>query len=243
MPEITKNQIKQIRLLQQKKYRQEFCQFVVEGEKNVQELLNSDFEVENLYAVSDWEPENYTQEITRVTNKQLSQISNLSSPNKVLAVAKISNKKFHNNLLGNGLTLVLEDINDPGNLGTIIRTADWFGVKNIICSPNSVDCFNPKVVQSTKGSLFRTNVFYMDLKEILSHTKTPIYGAILGGKEITKETVFEKNAILLMGSESHGISEELLPLISREISIKQFGNAESLNVGIATGILLNSFSL
>ena len=171
MPEITKNQIKQIRLLQQKKYRQEFCQFVVEGEKNVQELVNSYFEIENIYAISDFELENYTPEITPITNKQLSQISKLSSPNKVLAVAKIPAISFNKDMLNSDLTLVLEDINDPGNLGTIIRTADWYGIKNIVCSPNSVDSFNPKVVQSTKGSLFRVSVFYQDLKEILAQTE------------------------------------------------------------------------
>ena len=239
MFEITKNHIKHIRFLQQKKYRQEFCQFVVEGEKNVEELLNSEIEIENIFATSDWITENHHTEVIVITNKQLSQISNLSSPNKVLAVAKIPKIDLDNKIFNSDLTLVLEDINDPGNLGTIIRTADWYGIKNIICSKNSVDCYNPKVVQSTKGSLFRTSIFYCDLAEVLSDIKNPVYGAVLGGNEIDSGTKFEFPSVLIMGSESHGISEELLGFVTNKISIKQYGEAESLNVAIATGVLIS----
>ncbi|MGB1039956.1 MAG: TrmH family RNA methyltransferase, partial [Flavobacteriales bacterium] len=154
MPEITKNQLKHIRLLKQKKYRQESGEFVVEGEKNVEELLNSNFEIQSLYATQDWNYSHESIEISRINSKQLSQLSNLSTPNKVFAIAKIPSWSFSKDILKKGITLVLDSINDPGNLGTIIRTADWFGVKNIICSSNSVDCFNPKVIQATKGSIF-----------------------------------------------------------------------------------------
>ncbi len=242
MPEITKNQLKHIRLLKQKKYRQEYGEFIVEGEKNVAELLNSNFTCIDLFATEDWDNTHSSFEITKVTNKQLSQISNLSSPNKVLAVVKLPSFEYTDSILNQELTLVLDTINDPGNLGTIIRTADWFGIKNIICSQDSVDCYNPKVVQTTKGSLFNVAVHYQDLAEVLSQTKLPIYGAFLDGKEIAKNFEPQKPGILLMGSESHGISAELEKLVTDKILIKQHGKAESLNVAIATSILLYQFT-
>jgi TrmH family RNA methyltransferase len=242
MPEITKNQLKHIRLLKQKKYRQEFGEFLVEGEKNIDELLKSNFKINVLYATSDWNDINCNEEITLVTTKQLSQISNLSSPNKVLALVQTPIIKYNESILENDLTLILDSINDPGNLGTIIRTADWFGIKNIICSTDSVNCYNPKVVQTTKGSLFNVTVHYQELSNLLANTSNKIYGAALDGKEINKDFSPQKPAILLMGSESHGISAEIEKLITDKILIKQHGKAESLNVAIATSILLYQFT-
>ncbi|MDB4088935.1 RNA methyltransferase [Flavobacteriales bacterium] len=242
MPEITKNQLKHIRLLKQKKYRQEFGEFLVEGEKNVDELLKSKFKINAIYATSEWNDTNYSELTTLITVKQLSQISNLSSPNKVVALAQIPKTEYNESILQNDLTLVLDTINDPGNLGTIIRTADWFGIENIICSTESVDCYNPKVVQTTKGSLFNVNIHYQDLPTLLLNTKIKIYGAALDGEEIKKGFIPQKPAVLLMGSESHGISEDLEKIITDKILIKQKGKAESLNVAIATSILLYQFT-
>ena len=242
MPEITKNQLKHIRLLKQKKYRQEYGEFFVEGEKNVNELLNSNFKINSIFATQDWDDINCSEQITIITTKQLSQISNLSSPNKVIAVVQIPKKEYKETILDEDLTLVLDTINDPGNLGTIIRTADWFGIKNIICSLDSVDCYNPKVVQTTKGSIFNVTIHYKELTSLLSKTNNKIYGAALDGEEINKNFTPQKPSILLMGSESHGISSELENLITDKILIKQKGRAESLNVAIATSILLYQFT-
>lgn len=242
MPEITKNELKHIRLLRQKKYRQQFGEFVVEGEKNVDELINSALEIKLLFATQDWDSINYEGEITTLSNKQLAQLSNLSTPNKVVALAKIPNFELDNNCFKEGLTLALDEINDPGNLGTLIRSADWFGVKNILCSINSVDCFNPKVVQSTKGSIANVKVHYVNLNETLSQADVPIYGADMEGTKVGKEFSFESPAVLLMGSESHGISDELGKLLTKKITIPRTGKAESLNVAIATSILLHHFN-
>jgi RNA methyltransferase, TrmH family len=241
MPEITKNQLKHIRLLRQKKYRQQYGEFIVEGEKNVGELLVSNYSITTIFATEDWEHSFSEIEITIITNKQLSQISNLSAPNKVLAIAKIPEVSAFT-FPKTGLTLCLDSINDPGNLGTIIRTADWFGVENIICSPDSVDSYNPKVVQTTKGSIFNVAIHYQDLKKLLSNTKTPIYGADMKGEKVTKDFYFSNPSILLMGSESHGISDEIEKLLTQKITIQRKGKAESLNVAIATSILLHHFN-
>lgn len=234
MPEITKNQLKLIRSLQQKKYRKENKLFIVEGVKNIEELLKSDFNIHSLYATSDWQG-NYTNK-TSISKKELSQISTLSTPDRVLALVHFPNPNKNTNT---NLTLVLDSINDPGNLGTIIRTADWFGVSQIICSENSVDCYNPKVVQATKGSIFRVNVSYTNLKEYLSENKMPVYGATLKGVNLRDSKL--QDGVILMGSESHGISNELMEFVTHEISIPKFGGAESLNVAIATSIILNEF--
>ncbi len=235
MSEITKNEIKLIRSLAQKKNRKEHGLFIVEGEKNVHELLQSHFKIEKLFALHDVLIDNYD-ELIRISKKELSQISQLKSPDKVLALVKIPEPKPNNNKTG--LTLVLDNINDPGNLGTIIRTADWFGVHTIICSNNTVDCYNPKVVQSTKGSIFNINIQYLNIEEWILNYPNEIYAASLNGKPI-KEVQFNKNACLIMGSESHGISPSLIKLLNYELMIPRIGKAESLNVGIATGIFLN----
>lgn len=242
MPEITKNELKHIRLLRQKKYRQKFRQFVVEGEKNVEELFNSALEILAIFATEEWKSEEYFGEITLISKKDLAQVSNLTTPNKVFALVKMPYYSFDTSVFNEGLTLALDDINDPGNLGTIIRTADWFGVKNIICSPNSVDCFNPKVVQSTKGSIAHVQVHYVNLEDTLSQAKVPIYGAAMEGKKVQKSLSIKNPSIILMGSESHGISAELEKILTHKITIPKYGKAESLNVAIATSILLYHFN-
>ena len=154
----------------------------------------------------------------------------------MLAVVQFKNNKI---IKHDGITLVLDEINDPGNLGTIIRMCDWFGVKQIICSKNTVDIFNPKVVQSAMGSAFRVQVNYTDLENYLSEIKTPIYGAFMDGKNL-KEVKLPKSAHLVLGNEANGISAEINKLITDKVAIKNIGNsAESLNVAIATSILLH----
>ena len=168
---ITKNQLKFIKGLSLKKNRIDHKCFVVEGEKSVIELLASDFEIIDLYATNSWNTKTELVEITKITNSELLQISSLKSPNKVLAVVKMPIAKQEKK---SGVTLVLDSINNPGNLGTIIRLCDWFGVQQIICSKDTVDIYNPKVIQASMGSIFRINVIYTDLKGYLQKVNTPI---------------------------------------------------------------------
>ena len=238
---IAKNQIKYIRGLSLKKNRiKEQC-FVVEGEKCLAELLNSSFEIVELFALKDWIDENKAvfDKIQAIRFKELERISNLKSPNKVLAVVKMKEQKIIQQK--SAVTLVLDDINDPGNLGTIIRMCDWFGVKQIICSENTVDIYNPKVVQSTMGSLFRTHVIYTDLIKYLAKVTTPVYGAYMDGENV-KDIESNQKAHLVMGNEANGISEKIEKHISKRVAIKNMGgNIESLNVAVATSILLHEF--
>jgi len=237
---ISKNQIKFIKSLSLKKNRVKSKLFVVEGEKIVNELLNSDFEIEHIYATKQFSGINSIVKslITIVGDDELSRISNLTSPNNVLAIVNISQKESNNN---HGVVLVLDDVNDPGNLGTIIRMCDWFGVTQLICSKSTVDCYNPKVVQSAMGSLFRVNIRYLDLTTYLTNVDTPIYGAYINGVDV-KEQELPEQAHLIMGNEANGISESITKYITNKVSIKNIGdNAESLNVAVATSILLHEF--
>ena len=238
---ISKNQIRYIRGLSLKKNRiKEQC-FVVEGEKCLVELLNSSFEVVELFALKDWIDENKAvfDEIQVVSFKELERISNLKSPNKVLAVVNMKKQEILQQ--ESAVTLVLDDINNPGNLGTIIRMCDWFGVKQIICSKNTADIYSPKVVQSTMGSLFRTQITYADLSTYLAKVTTPIYGAYMDGENV-KDIKINQKAHLVMGSEANGISEKVEKYISKKVAIRNIGdNTESLNVAVATSILLYEF--
>ncbi len=237
---LSKNQIKFITSLQQKKYRFQNRLFIAEGVKVVNELINSSFELEKLYCTEDHGLSlgNYEPEI--ITEKELLKISGLSTPNKVLGLFKIPSVP---KIKMEGLILALDDINDPGNLGTIIRLCDWFGVQSLVCSKNTVDCFNPKVVQATMGSLARVLISYVDLDEFLRETSLPIYGATMDGENISSVSL-EKNAILIMGNESHGLSNEIEALVTKKITIPKFTKSrdiDSLNVATATAIILNEF--
>jgi TrmH family RNA methyltransferase len=235
---ITKNQIKYIRGLALKKNRVKEQCFVVEGEKSVAELLKSSFQIIDLFATKQWIAENNYDNANEVSVTELARISNLKSANNVLAVVKF-NEEIKEKI--SGVTLVLDDINDPGNLGTIIRVCDWFGVEQIVCSKNTVDFYNPKVVQSTMGSLFRVSVLYTDLNKYLAKTTTPIYGAFMDGENI-KSSNNNENIHLVMGNEANGISKEVEKYISKKVAIKNIGgNTESLNVAMATAILLYEF--
>ena len=237
---ISKKQIKFIKSLSLKKNRVKAQLFIAEGEKIVNELLNSEFEIEHIYATKQFSGINSCQKsaITFIGNDELSRISNLTSPNNVLAIVKISHKESENN---HGITLVLDDVNDPGNLGTIIRMCDWFGVTQLICSKSTVDCYNSKVVQSAMGSLFRIDIKYLDLTNYLANIDTSIYGAYMNGVDV-KEQELPNQVHLIMGNEANGISESIGKYITNKVSVKNIGkNAESLNVAIATSILLHEF--
>ncbi len=235
---ITKNQIKYIRGLALKKNRVKEQCFIVEGEKSVAELLNSSFQIIDLFATKQWIAENSYEKANEVTVAELARISNLKSANNVLAVVSIPEEKQGSS---DGLILVLDDVNDPGNLGTIIRMCDWFGVRQIVCSKNTVDIYNSKVVQSTMGSLFRVDIMYVDLVTYLAKVNTPIYGAFMEGENI-KSISASKNIHLIMGNEANGISKEVEKYISKKVTINNVGgNTESLNVAVATSILLHEF--
>jgi len=233
---LTKSDIKRINSLKRKSKRNEYGLFVVEGVKIVQELMDSDFKIQQIFALQS-ELDQFKNAIS-VSEKDLGRITHLSNPNKVLALVEIP--KMNKLDRTNETILVIDGVNDPGNLGTIIRTADWFGIKQIICSENSVDCFNSKVIMSTMGSIFRINISYQHLPSYLAKADLPIYGALLEGESIYK-TEFSSPSIILMGSESHGISEELIPFINHPVTIPGAGNTESLNLGVSTAIFCSEY--
>lgn len=237
---ISKNQLKTITSLSQKKYREKYSLFIAEGIKVVNELLESSFELSNLFSTESFETSVSSDKITRISEKDLQRISNLKSPNKVIGVFEIPKSKPIQN---NGLILALDAINDPGNLGTIIRLCDWFGVTQLVCSKNTVDCYNQKVVQASMGSLTRISIIYLDLEDYLSKTDLPTFIADMNGQNVYK-TKLPKEAILIMGNEANGVSEEIKKLIKSKISIPRFGElqeTESLNVATASAILLSEF--
>ncbi|MGB0391824.1 MAG: TrmH family RNA methyltransferase [Salibacteraceae bacterium] len=238
---LTKNQIKYIKDLSRKSKRAENQKFVVEGEKLIEEMIQSRIEFEEIFALDSWNCPVNDVPVTRVSQKELERITQLKTPNKVLAVVYMFEDEVSDDQ-ENGITLFLDRINDPGNLGTIIRMADWFGINKIICTENSVDVYNPKVIQSSMGSVFRIPVFYQNATEYLSQYKmqfpnNPIFGAAMEG-EVLGKLEMPLNGLLIMGSESHGIDPEIERFISQFITIPNFGQAESLNVAVATGIVL-----
>ncbi|OBX19302.1 MULTISPECIES: TrmH family RNA methyltransferase [Bizionia] len=235
---LSKNQIKLVTSLKQKKYRQQHGLFVAEGVKTIQELLNSNLELQHVYAVSTFNLDSELE--TLITEKDLKKISSLKTPNQALAVFKIPKAE---KLPNNGFILALDDIRDPGNLGTIIRLCDWFGIQNLVCSEQTVDCYNPKVIQATMGSITRVHVNYTDLNTYLSATKSPIYGAFMDGDNVYKEALIPEG-VLVMGNEANGISEAIEKQITKRVCIPRFGSiqaTESLNVATATAILLSEF--
>ncbi len=238
---LSKNRIKLIKSLHFKKFRDESNLFLVEGEKMSLELIRLKPEcIEQIYGTNEFIEENkIIEKFEKITEKELSQISTLKTPNKVLIVCKKWDLKENINSR-NEFYLALDEIQDPGNLGTIIRLADWFGVKNIVCSKNTADCFNPKVVQATMGSIFRINLMYQDLSKFIESKNLPVYGAFLDGESIYQKARAPKG-ILILGNEGNGISKEIENLVSDKITIPKFGEAESLNVSVATGILLSEF--
>jgi len=235
---LSKNHIKLITSLSQKKYRQKHKLFVVEGVKVVHEFLNSSYELEIVFSTdTDFSS---TDKFIEVTDQELKKISSLKNPNKVLAIFKIPNQI--NPIMG-GLILALDSINDPGNLGTIIRLCDWFGIEQLVCSNETVDCFNSKVVQASMGSLTRVAVSYLDLKKYLQNASVPIFVADMDGLDVYK-TKLPDSAVLVLGNEANGISDEIKQLVTTKITIPRYGafqQTESLNVATASAILLSEF--
>ncbi|OXB08986.1 RNA methyltransferase [Flavobacterium plurextorum] len=237
---VTKNQIKLISGLHQKKQRFVNQLFFAEGVKVIQELLQSNFELEHLYTTINDFQEVQTSKRTLINDQELKKISALTTPNSCLAVFKMP---VENEINSTGLILALDDIRDPGNLGTILRLCDWFGIKQIVCSKETVDIYNPKVVQATMGSIARVNVNYVDLKTYLSQTKLPVFGTFMDGETIYKKNLPE-NGIIIMGNEANGISAEIEKTVTTRLTIPRFGElqkTESLNVATATAIILSEF--
>ncbi len=231
---ITKNQIKLIKSLRLKKIRIQSGFFVAEGEKIVDELIESDLDSINIFSTSE-KYKNLKNHIS-INSTQLKQISNQKSPNNVIGIFKIPNDQeidFNANIVA------LEEINDPGNLGTIIRLCDWFGIKNIICSSNSVDCYNPKVIQASMGSICRVNISYMDFHKLLESENYNTVAADLNGQNL-RDFTFSDNQIIFFGSESKGLSKKLSSQIDIKITIQRFNdNVESLNLATSVGIILS----
>ena len=234
---LTAHTIKTIQSLDKKKYRQKYNLFLVEGNKIIKELPNSDYEIENLYST---DPENITFKtvnIEKILPTDLKKISFLQHPKDSVAVCKIPESKILKDVK---IQLILDGIQDPGNLGTIIRLADWFGIEQIICSNDTVDVYNPKVIQATMGSFLRVNVFYTDLEEYLKEYQYPIFGTDMNGENIY-ETEFPEKFSLVFGNEGNGLRPSTEDLISTMITIPRFGRSqstESLNVSMSAGIIL-----
>ncbi|CAD0001458.1 TrmH family RNA methyltransferase [Flavobacterium salmonis] len=237
---ISKNQIKLISGLHQKKQRFANQLFFAEGIKVIQELLQSNFELEHLFTTqNDFETVAFSKRVS-ITEQELKKISALSTPNTCLAVFKIP---AENSIIDSGLIVALDDIRDPGNLGTILRLCDWFGIQQIICSKETVDIYNPKVVQATMGSITRVNVNYVDLKSFITNAKLPVFGTFMNGENIY-QSVLPQNGIIIMGNEANGISAEIEKMVTSRLTIPRFGTlqkTESLNVATATAIVLSEF--
>lgn len=236
---VSKSQIKLITSLQQKKYRDKEGLFIAEGPKIISELRASGLRIHSLFASESYE--GLSDRFYSVTRSELQKISALKTANTALAIFEIP---AHKTIPTEGIVVALDAIRDPGNLGTIIRLCDWFGVRQLVCSKDTADCYNPKVVQATMGSIARVEVQYVDLSRYLQDTNLPVYGGVLEGKNVYA-SVLPKNAIVVVGNEGNGISEVILQQLTHKITIPQFGEVqqtESLNVATATAILLSEFN-
>lgn len=240
MERLSKQKIKQIKRYQIKKYRKQDGLFLAEGKKNVFELISSKVKPKVIIFTDEWLEKNEFPKTSIASfvssSKDFQQISQQKTPDGILAVCEIPK---HDLSLKNQWSIALNNVQDPGNLGTIIRIADWFGVQHIICSNETVDAYSFKVVQSTMGSIAKVHIHYTDLVTLFQNTSLPIYGAMLNGTSIYELKKPIDQGILLIGNESHGIQNHLTPLIHQAITIPRFGHAESLNAGVATGILMS----
>ncbi len=232
---LSQKNIKLIKSLQRKKFRQKYNLFVVEGNKSLQEIVKSKFEIQQIYSIDSLEGI----ETELISPQELKKISSLQNPQDVLAVVQIPETKTPEYQIN---TLLLEDLQDPGNLGTIIRTADWFGIKQIIASPNSVDVYNPKVIQASMGSFTRVHIIYQEIAEFMTQFQGSLYSADMHGVSIY--TMKKKYPFaLVMGNEGNGLSQEIINQ-TEVVSIPNFSpknRAESLNVSIATSVLISEF--
>jgi RNA methyltransferase, TrmH family len=250
---ISKSKIKFIRSLQNKKIRETEQLFVIEGDKLIKEFLMAGAPIQMLAAKPEFISSlpidliSPVRQIEHVSFEELKLMSSLKTPHNALAVVKAPDHSFDMKGILNQLCAVLDCVQDPGNMGTIIRAAAWFGIKNIVCSPECVDVYNPKVIQASMGALLHVNVFYTDLKELLifaGNNKVPVFGTLLEGDSIYSHELNDKG-IILLGNESKGISAELIPLITEKIRIPKFSldkeGIDSLNVGMAASVVFSEF--
>ncbi|MFD2968469.1 TrmH family RNA methyltransferase [Sphingobacterium bambusae] len=243
---LSKAQISLITSLQHKKFRKQHGLFIVEGLKSVSEFISSDYQLHSLFATAEAQAkmDNLQQNIKCITvsASELQKISLLNNPQGVVALFNLPEQHTLDWIhIRQQHSLLLDDIQDPGNLGTIIRTAEWFGIRHIICSVGTVDAYNPKVVQATMGSLSRVAITYTDLSDFISTADLPTYGALLDGNSIY-ETDFGEAGLIMMGNEGNGISKPLLSAIDHAVTIPRIGKAESLNVAVATTIFCSELA-
>ena len=234
---LSKNQIKFINSLHQKKFRDQHKLFIAEGFKTISEVLNSNIQLHELYVT---ESLNSDAKQVLISENELKKISALKTPNKALGIFKIPVAK---SIDTSKLIVALDTVRDPGNLGTIIRLCDWFGVRDLVCSKSTVDCYNPKVIQATMGSFARVNISYIDLEVFLKEQTVVKYGTFMKGDNLY-EANLSNNGILVMGNEANGISKNIEELTDYKLAIPRFGKkqeTESLNVATATAILLSEF--
>ena len=235
---LSKNQVKLIQKLQQKKYRNELNLFIVEGKKSIVEFLQAGYRLELLIATEVFATALNGQPITLVSKEELRKVSSLKNPDEGLA---IFHQRQHKGILQEGVILALDNVQDPGNFGTLIRLCDWFGIETLICNSQTVDCYNPKVVQATMGSLTRVAVHYVDLAGFLATCALPLYAMDLDGENLYT-TEFPEDCVLILGNEANGISPEVRALTDGIITIPRFGKlqqTESLNVAMAGAIVVS----
>jgi len=242
---ISKSQISFIKSLQLKKFRKAHNHFIVEGIKSITEFYEEDYTLHSIYYLPEISSkvDNFLRNIKgfEVSSDELNKISALSNPQDILAVFKIPEYDIRIEDMAGKYALALDGVQDPGNLGTIIRTADWFGIDTLICSKDTADIYNPKVVQASMGSLSRMKIKYCGLDSFLSQYPYAIYGAVLEGDSLY-ESEFDKEGIVILGNEGHGISDEVRRHVSKTIMIPRFGRAESLNVAISAAIICSELN-
>lgn len=248
---LTKKQLKLFTSLQKKKYRTEHNLFIAEGEKIVLDLLKNGVKANTILCTPKWLEEHIDfskkQEVIECDNTIIKKISSLSTPSEIIGIFQMPDYQTDKDYISGNLSLVLDDIQDPGNMGTIIRTADWFGIKNIFCSKGTVDVFNPKTIQATMGAIAKVNIIYCELEELIKEYQSndfPVYGTFLEGENIYSGNLSNKGFIV-MGNEGKGISDNISAIISHKINIPPYNMSdtasESLNVAIATSIICSEF--
>jgi TrmH family RNA methyltransferase len=243
---LSKSQINLLKSLQQKKFRREHGLFIIEGHKSIAEFIDSAYPVEAVYYTPSFDSKmlKLSQKINfcEISVTELEKISGLKTPQDALALVKIPKwPNLQQEQLRGKFSLVLDGIQDPGNMGTIIRIADWFGIDHVICSEDTVDAYNPKVVQACMGSLARVKVHHISLTEFLPEIQLPVFGALLDGANIY-DTDFGKEGLIVMGNEGNGLRPETLKMVSKAITIPRIGKAESLNVAIATALFCSEIT-
>lgn len=249
MKMITKNDIKFIQSLKQTKYRKENKMFLVEGNKLVDELISSDFKTENILVTEAW-MEKFPDMKDRlpyydlISSKQMEQVSSMVTAPGIIATAHTPSYTIEPEEADKEFIIALDGINDPGNLGTIIRTADWFGIDKIVCSNDCADAWQSKTIQSTMGSIFRIKVMETNLEDFLEKTNSPVYGALMEGENIFTKKIEKKKGVIIIGSESHGIRKEILPLVTSPIHIPRAegSKTESLNASVAAAIIISAIN-